>query len=89
MNKLKTINLVTDDLTDALDDTNRKQLVDNFKSTEDAINNIIDILNMDNNNDYISKQDVITLFTELVKALQYYDMPISFDGKHIKNEGEE
>ena len=89
MNNLKTINLVTDDLTDALNDTNRKQLVGNFKTTEDAINNIIDILNMGNDNDYISKQDVITLFTELVKVLQYYDMPISFDGKHIKNEGEE
>ncbi len=89
MNKLKTINLVTDDLTDALDDTNRKQLVDNFKSTEVTINKIIDILNTDDDTDYISKQDVITLFTELVKVLQYYDMPISFDGKHIKNEGEE
>lgn len=89
MNKLKIINLVTDDLTDALDDTNRKQLVDNFKSTEDTINKIIDILNTDDDTDCISKQDVITLFTELVKVLQYYDMPISFDGKHIKNEGEE
>ncbi|AZP90629.1 hypothetical protein [Pediococcus acidilactici] len=89
MNKLKIINLVTDDLTDALDDTNRKQLVDNFKSTEDTINKIIDILNTDDDTDCISKQDVITLFTELVKVLQYYDMPISFDGKHIKNDGEE
>ncbi|KRN17162.1 hypothetical protein IV78_GL000247 [Pediococcus acidilactici] len=80
---------MTDDLTDALDDTNRKQLVDNFKSTEDTINKIIDILNTDDDTDCISKQDVITLFTELVKVLQYYDMPISFDGKHIKNDGEE
>lgn len=86
--KLKKIDLVTDDL-HLGDRDERKDLVGNFKTTKDAINKIIDILNTDDDTDYISKQDVITLFTELVKVLQYYDMPINFDGKHIKNEGEE
>ncbi|WP_426423331.1 hypothetical protein [Pediococcus acidilactici] len=86
--KLKNIDLVTDNL-HLGDRDERKDLVGNFKTTKDAINKIIDILNTDDDTDYISKQDVITLFTELIKVLQYYDMPISFDGKHIKDEGEE
>ncbi|MDB8867878.1 hypothetical protein ABHC39_04150 [Pediococcus acidilactici] len=86
--KLKKIDLVTDDLRLG-DRDERTDLVGNFKTTKDTINKIIDILNTDDDTDYINKQDVITLFTELVKVLQYYDMPISFDGKHIKDEGEE
>lgn len=86
--KLKNIDLVTDDL-HLGDRDERKDLVGNFKTSEDTFNKIIDILNTDDDTDYISKQDVITLFTELVKVLQYCDVQISFDGKHIKNEGEE
>lgn len=65
MDKLKTINLVTDDLTDALDDTNRKQLVGNFKTTEETINAIIEWLDSDDTSDFVSKEDLESMLKEL------------------------
>ncbi|WP_195459212.1 hypothetical protein [Pediococcus acidilactici] len=65
MNNLKTINLVTDDLTDALDDGNRKQLVGNFKTTEETINAIIEWLDSDDTSDFVSKEDLESMLKEL------------------------
>lgn len=87
-NKLEHITLVKDDL-HLGDRDERKDLVGNSTTTEKAINKIIDVLNADDSNDFISKKTVITLFTEIVNILQSYDMAISFDGIHIKDEGDE
>lgn len=45
MKKLSKISLITDDLTDALDDENRKQLVGNFEKLQKNSDDVVDDLN--------------------------------------------
>ena len=91
------IQLVTDQLSDELDDKHREQLVGNFKVTEKALNDLDTsqaTLSSDQskiNQDLKSiKNDNETRDTnmqELVNILSDYDVPIAVvDGKVIRTE---
>jgi uncharacterized membrane protein YheB (UPF0754 family) len=69
MSDLKKIKLVTDDLTTALDENNRKQLVGNFTTTEDVLNKIIDWLNSDDTSEFVNKKDLEDKLKDLNKQI--------------------
>ncbi|MGI1808845.1 hypothetical protein ACRPKW_08655 [Pediococcus pentosaceus] len=63
-NKLEHITLVKDDL-HLGDRDERKDLVGNFKTTEEAINTIIDWLDSDDTSDFVSKEDLEGMLQKL------------------------
>jgi uncharacterized membrane protein YheB (UPF0754 family) len=69
MSDLKKVKLVTDDLTTALDENNRKQLVGNFTTTEDVLNKIIDWLNSDDTSEFVNKKDLEDKLKDLNKQI--------------------
>lgn len=69
MNDFKKIKLVTDNLTTALDENNRKQLVGNFATTETIINEIIDWLNSDDTSEFVNKKDLEDKLKDLNKQM--------------------
>lgn len=62
--KLKKIDLVTDDLRLG-DRDERTDLVGNFKNTEEAINAIIGWIDSDDTSDFVSKEDLESMLKEL------------------------
>ncbi|KAF0361373.1 hypothetical protein ACWN97_09235 [Pediococcus acidilactici] len=62
--KLKRIDLVTDDLRLG-DRDERTDLVGNFKNTEEAINAIIGWIDSDDTSDFVSKEDLESMLKEL------------------------
>lgn len=62
--KLKKIDLVTDDLRLG-DRDERTDLVGNFKTTEETINVIIEWLDSDDTSDFVSKEDLESMLKEL------------------------
>ncbi|MCS8573779.1 hypothetical protein [Pediococcus pentosaceus] len=65
MKKLSKISLITDDLTDALDDENRKQLVGNFEKLQKNSDDVVDDLNSAKTD----HEDILTKLAE-VKRLE-------------------
>ncbi|WP_285110400.1 hypothetical protein [Pediococcus sp. AC40] len=62
--KLKKIDLVTDDL-HLGDRDERVDLIGNFKTTEEAVNAIIEWLDSDDTSDFVSKEDLESTLKEL------------------------
>lgn len=67
--KLKRIDLVTDDLRLG-DRDERTDLVGNFKNTEEAINAIIGWIDSDDTSDFVSKEDLESMLKENNKDLK-------------------
>ncbi|MCI2961010.1 hypothetical protein [Pediococcus pentosaceus] len=68
-NKLEHITLVKDDL-HLGDRDERKDLVGNFKTTEETINAIIEWLDSDDTSDFVSKEGLESMLKELRNVIR-------------------
>lgn len=80
MKKLSKISLITDDLTDALDDENRKQLVGNFEKLQKNSDDVVDDLNS-------AKTDHEDILTKLAEVKQLEEANAKrLDQQHLNME---